>query len=71
MTYPDAPIQAPRDQVHVVKLQARYRPRVTHEAPVHLAAPEIPQPHHTIRRAARQRRVKDLQRPHKVRLGVR
>jgi hypothetical protein len=55
----------------IIKLQTRHRPRVADQAAVHLPAAQIPQPHHAIRGAARQRRLKHLQGAHKIRRHVR
>ncbi len=51
-TYPYTAVQAARYEMDVVELEASHRASVPDQAPVHLAAAEIPQPDHTIRSAA-------------------
>lgn len=70
MAYPYTPIHTPGDQIHVIELQRRHRPRVAHETAVHVSGPQVPEPDHAIRRADRERRVEDLQCADEVGLGV-
>ena len=60
ISYPDAPVQTPRDQMHIIKLETRYRSSVANETAMHLPAPQIPQTHHAIGRPTRQGGVEDL-----------
>ena len=55
----------------IVKLQGRYGTSMTHQAPMHLTAPQVPQTNHAIGRSTRKRRIKHLHRADKIGIGVR
>lgn len=59
-TYPNTPIPTPRNQKHIIELQTRHGSRMAHETPMYHSRPQIPQANHSIRCAARERRLEDL-----------